>query len=174
MIYFPASYSRKGQFKIQQMAFVLVAVFIFFSMVLLIFLSVRLEDIRGGAQDLRNDEAKEIVRKISATPEFAFTQEDCGSCIDLDKVMALKNRTSYKGFWNLDYLMVERVYPIGEGECSKFSYPSCRTLTIINSERIGTPSSAFVSLCRWEQEKEGYFKCELGKVYASGEFIDGN
>jgi hypothetical protein len=165
--------SSKGQIKIQQMAFILVALMIFFSIALLIFMTFRLSGIRESAFELREAEARETVRKISSTPEFSFTS-DCSSCIDLDKVLILKDRKSYEGFWDFDYLQIEKIYPKYEGECDKFTYPDCRTITIIEKEDFGTPVEAFVSLCRWEESQEGYFKCELGKIYISGENIRQN
>ena len=42
--------------------------------------------------------------------------------------------------------------------------------TIIN-ESIGIPSSAFVSVCRWEQVG-GFVKCEVGKIFASGRGLE--
>ena len=103
-----AGYS-KGQIKIQQMAFVLVALMIFLALVALIYISFRVENIKGDVEDLGDQEAKELARKLSGTPEFSFTAEDCSNCIDLDKVLILKERKTYKDFWNLDYLQVERV-----------------------------------------------------------------
>ena len=166
-----ASYS-KGQIKIQQMAFVLVALMIFLALVALIYISFRVENIKGDVEDLGDQEARELARKLSGTPEFAFTAEDCSDCIDLDKVLVLKERKTYKDFWNLDYLQVERVYPKGDGECTKANYPNCGTITIIDDE-VWTPAQAFVSLCRWEDSKGGYFRCELGRIYASGDLGNG-
>ena len=118
-----AGYS-KGQIKIQQMAFVLVALMIFLALVALIYISFRVENIKGDVEDLGDQEAKELARKLSGTPEFSFTAEDCSNCIDLDKVLILKERKTYKDFWNLDYLQVERVYPHGNGDCKKENYPN--------------------------------------------------
>ena len=154
--------------KIQQMAFVLVAMMIFFAMISLVYLSIRTTGLKKEVVSLREDEARELVRKMSGTPEFSW-KEDCATCIDLDKVFALKERQAYKGFWNLDYLAVSLIYPEKEGECTKTNYPDCRTITIINETgEIGIPFGAFVSICRWVSEGGGYEKCELGKIFASG------
>ena len=146
------------------MAFVLVALMVFFSLVFLLYGSVRFNSINQNAENLGDKEAKEIVRRLASSPELGF--QGCGNCVDMDKALALKGKESYKGFWNLDYLQIQRVYPLAEGECSSGVYPDCKTITIIDGE-IGTPSSAFVSLCRWEQANGGYFRCDLGRIYAS-------
>lgn len=151
------------------MAFVLVALLIFFSFVALIFVSVRLANIRQSAEALEEQGAQELVRKLSSVSEFAFTSStDCLNCIDFDKLLILNDRKSYQGFWDLDYLRIERTHPKFKGECTKATYPDCNSLTIIESENFGAASEAFISLCRWESSNKGYFKCELGKIIASG------
>ena len=160
--------SKKGQLKIQEMAFVLVALMIFFGMFALIFFNVRLANLKKDVTNLREEETKALITKFVGTPELAWTssKKECYSCIDFDKAMVLKNRQAYKGFWNLDYLMIEKVYPLGDDvECNNANYPNCRTLTIINKS-VGNADYAYVSLCRWESK--GYVKCEMGKIYASG------
>jgi len=164
------SYSR-GQLKIQQMAFVLVVLIIFFAIVSLIYFSISLKGLRQGAQNLEDDKAKELVRKLSSSPEFVWNLNECSNCIDLDKVLLLRERKSYKEFWGLDFLQIEKVYPSENGECDKANYPNCGSITIIPAEEFGSPASAFVSLCIWEREKGGYVKCELGRIYASGKGI---
>ncbi|MAG37775.1 hypothetical protein CMI45_00085 [Candidatus Pacearchaeota archaeon] len=164
---------RRGQVKIQQMAFVLVALMIFFALVSLIFFKIKISDVREGAVDLKEEEAKELVRKLAGSPEFSFTaSSDCSNCIDLDKTLMLSERQVYDGFWNLDYLAVERVFPSEEEECSRQNYPDCNKIEIIGEGDSGAVFSDFVSLCRWEQSGEkGYFKCEIGRILASGEGI---
>ena len=165
--------NSRGQLKIQQMAFVLVAMIIFFAIALLFYFSIRYNSLRGDVEDLRRQEVLETVRKISSTPEFSWNEEDCSACIDLDKVLMLKNRTSYKGFWkNIALLRIERVYPSYDGnggECTAGNYPECNTITIINEEGNFQGHRAFVSLCRYDSN--GYTKCELGKVVMAFESV---
>jgi len=162
-----AGYS-KGQMKIQQMAFVLIAIVIFFAMVAIVYFSIRVSNIRESAVLLREEEAKELVRKLAGTPEFMSTE--CANCIDLDKIFILKDKKSYDEFWDLKYLAVEIIYPVREEECDNANYPDCRRVTLIEEDDIGIPYSAFVSVCRWDSDR--YIKCELGKIYASGEGIE--
>jgi len=168
------SYSKKAQLKIQQMAFVLVALVIFFALAALFYFSISFSDLQNQAQLLREESAKEIVRNMVATPEFSSSL--CSVCIDLDKVLMLKEKTSYKNFWNLDFLKIEKLYPIteskdGKEECTKLNYPNCKTITLIETEDFGSPHSAFVALCRYEQSNGGYIKCELGIIYTSAKNI---
>ncbi len=165
------NYSKKAQLKIQQMAFVLVALVIFFALAALFYFSISFSDLQSQAQILREKEAKEIVRNMVATPEFSSSI--CSACIDLDKVLMLKEKDSYKNFWNLDFLKLEKLYPQPESkdECTKVNYPNCKTITLIETKDFGSPHSAFVALCRYEQSNGGYTKCELGILYTSAKNI---
>ncbi len=159
----------KGQLKIQEMAFVLVALMIFFAMISLVYFSLRISTLQSTAQDLEDEYAKEVVKKLTQTPEFSWNSgERCESCLDLDKAFLLKDRKSYQNFWELDYLMIEKVYPSGKGECTKTNYPNCGSITIINGTK-GIPTDTYVSLCRIENGK--YPKCEMGRIYARGKTI---
>ncbi len=164
---------NRGQMKVQQMAFVLLAIMIFFAMVAMIYLSIRFNVLKSNVGDLRDSEAKELVRKLAGSAEFRW--DSCSNCIDLDKVLILSEQESYKGFWNLDYLRVDAVYPEKSGECSKSSYPNCKTITVIESgEDFGIPSSAFVNLCRRAFEGGEYYEeCSIGRIYASGKNLNG-
>ena len=98
MNYCHVNYSKRGQIKIQQMAFVLVAIMIFFSFAALFYFSLSVSKLKGDAEDLREKEVKETVRRLAGSPEFSWTVYDCPTCIDLDKVMVLKDLESYNGF----------------------------------------------------------------------------
>lgn len=164
------NYSKRAQIKIQQMAFVLVALVIFLAIVSLFYFSISLSNLRKSASSLQDQEAGELVRKLTSTPEFTLTSRDCSHCIDMDKVFLLKQRKVYDGFWNLDFLQIEKI-SLDNKECDNTNYPKCGTITLIDKEQIGSPKRAFVSLCYWAKEKGGYLKCELGRIYASGKEI---
>ncbi len=165
-----ASYSKKGQVKMQQMAFVLVAIIIFFALVALIYLSIALGGFEKTAGELKNKEAKELVKKLAGSAELSI--EGCSNCVDFDKAIILKERDSYKGFWNLGYFAIEITYPESPAtECNKANYDECNKITLIDNAEMGNVNSAFVSVCRIENSKGAYRKCGIGKIYASGEQI---
>jgi len=168
MTYFRANYT-KGQLQIQQMAFVLVALVIFFAMVALVYFSMRTSDLKNEALALREKEAAELAFAFSSSSEFSWAAAGCSQCVDFDKVLMLKEKKDYKNFWNLAYLSVEKIYPAGELiECTRANYPNCTTITIINKTGFyGSPKGAFVSICRQESARESYVKCEIGKIYAT-------
>jgi len=164
------NYFNKGQIKIQQMAFVLVALMIFFSLAALIYFAIYSSNIKETSIRLKQQEALEITRKLQGTPEFTFSQaSDCSSCIDFDKVLLLKNRPSYNNFWNLNYLMIEKISPpTPGGECTKTNYPNCNQTTIIPAKGDIETQSAFITLVRWVPEgSSGYYKYEFGKIHTS-------
>lgn len=158
--------SSRAQMKIQQMAFVLVATMIFFSLVALFYFSIRITSLQKEAVNLREDEAKELVRKFSAAPEIAWTATDCASCIDLDKALLLKDKKTYQGFWNVPFIKITRIYPSSNTskECTKLNYPDCDSITLVKENKNFISHDAFVSLCRYDSSQGGYNKCELGKI----------
>ena len=164
-----ASSSKRAQMKIQQMAFMLVAVMIFFALVGLIYFAISLSNVQQKAGELAEKEAKEIVRKLSGSPELAFTaSSDCSSCIDLDKAILLTRQEEYKNFWNLDYLMIEKISPVmSSAECTISNYPDCGKITIIDKSGGSLATkTAFVSLARWDPTTNN-FVYELGRIHAS-------
>lgn len=164
--------NKNGQMKTQQMAFVLVAIVVFFAIAGLIYFSIGFGGLKESAADLSAQEAKELVQKISGSAEFSVA--GCSNCVDFDKLMTLKGRKSYEGFWNLGYLAVKVTYPENqEVECTKANYPNCNKITIIDSQEIGNAQGAFVSVCKIDNKNGAYEKCEIGKIYASAEQIGG-
>ncbi len=162
----------KGQFKIQQMVFVLVAILIFFGIVAVFYVSIKFGSVKQDVQDERKEAVIAQARKMVGTPEFIWTSwEDCASCIDLDKVFLLKNRTAYQGFWkDIALLKISRVSPqYSTSECTAVSYPRCNEITLIEKEGFQSYES-FVSLCRYDDEI-GQARCELGKVIVGFEGV---
>jgi hypothetical protein len=165
--------NNKGQMKIQEMSFVLVAIMIFFGIALLIFLKVTLGNLGKDVVNQRAEEANELVRKLSETPEFSFTSfGDCSGCIDMDKALALKERKNYLGFWNLEYIQFETRYPLKTGECTRANYPDCGTITIGNNSISGEVRSSFAALCRVDFQYSPFSRCDLGMIHASGKSLD--
>jgi hypothetical protein len=156
---------KKGQFKIQQMVFILVGIIILFGIVSIFFVSIRFGSLKSNVEDLRKEAVFTQVRKMAGTPEFKWIQsDDCSSCIDLDKVFLIKNRTAYQGFWaDISLLKVSRAYPTYQAEeCTNNNYPECNSITLVNKGNYEA-YEAFVSLCRFDDELK-QTKCELGKV----------
>ncbi len=167
---------KRAQLKIQQTAFMLLAITIFFVLVGLFVLIFRVAGIRSTANVLAQDDAMLLVSKLANSPEFscgqAFGTEKL-DCIDADKVMALKkNSEDYEGFWDVLNIEIRRISPKSEAdiECHEFNYPDCNIISVKSGELGGYSVSNFVALCRKESlEGSVYNKCELAKLIVSYE-----
>jgi len=156
--------NKKAQMKIQQMTFMLVAVVLFFVLVGLAFLSIRLYNIKKIASSLEEENAILLVSKLANSPEFSCGNAFGGSrvsCIDENKIMALKQRIGkYSDFWGVVKIEIRRIYP-NEGVIEIFSK---------NEEHVLPAVSNFIALCRKEaNETEIYDKCEMAKLIISSE-----
>ena len=155
----------KGQFKIQQMVFIIVAIIILFGIVSVFFVSIKFGSLKSDIEDLKKEAVLTQVRKMAGTPEFIWlASDDCSSCVDMDKIFLLKERNSYKGFWvDVSLLKVSRVYPTYDSqECTPQNYPKCNGVTLIDKGNFEGYES-FVSLCRFDDSIK-QTKCELGKI----------
>lgn len=149
------------------MAFVLVAFVILFGLTALFYLSIKTSSLRNDATTIRQEQTQELIRKMAGAPEFSWTRDDCSSCVDMDKVMALKDQPAYRDFWSNDitFLQIKEIY--GENttvrECTRKNYPACSTITVVDKGRNYTAQQAFVALCR-SDPSDARARCVLGKI----------
>lgn len=167
--------SKKGQVKIQQMIFMLMAVFILFVIIGLIVLSARLSNIKKSATELEKRNALTLVSRLANSPEFSCGNSygnQKGDCVDLDKVMALKkNIDDYKEFWGVSNIEI-RIMPNEDSLCTEENYPECDTLKLISNETIGNSFANFVSVCHKESNEGNVVsKCDIGQIIVSYEVI---
>lgn len=170
-----AMVNKKGQLKIQQMAFMLIAVTFLFILVGMLFLSIRFHNLKQTATNLEEENAMLLVSKLANSPEFS-----CGSafgsrkanCIDFDKIMILKNKDEYSELWGVAKIEIRKIYP-DEGNilCGEKNYPDCGIVKILDKNVNTLPATSnFVSLCRKETtETMIYDKCELAILMVSSE-----
>jgi len=170
------SYGKKGQLKIQQMAFMLMAVTLFFVMVGMFLLVLMFSQLRESASLLEEKNALLLVTKLANSPEFSCG-EAFGSnrinCVDADKVMMLKgNMEEYSGFWGVAKIEIRKIYPDNENVlCDGGNYDNCGVIEILSKNvNMLPPSSNYISLCRKDSyEDEIYDKCELALLMVSSE-----
>ncbi|MEK6829199.1 MAG: hypothetical protein AABY15_03655 [Nanoarchaeota archaeon] len=162
---------KLGQFKIQQMAFMLIAVVIFFALVGIFVLGYGLSGLKQTANLLEEQNAMLLVSKLANSPEFS-----CGeafgvtriNCIDFDKVMMLKQDIKkYNDFWGVSNIEIRKTVG-GEQEtlCNLANYPNCNTLKLLEQASQGYDYSNFVSLC-WKEKSTAeiiYDKCAVAKL----------
>lgn len=156
--------SKRSQLKIQEMAFMLMAVIIFFVLAGMFFMIMMYRDLFAQANTLEKEKAISTAMNIANTPEFS-----CGEslCIDTDKLIVMQNRTNYKGFWPITSFVVHKISKDTEIiPCNLKNYPNCNFFEVYKEE-VGTEQGVetFVSLCRKDKVGEFiYDKCELGRV----------
>jgi len=167
---------NRGQVKIQQMAFMLIAVALFLVLAGLFVVSFMFSGLKNTATDLDEENARLLVSKLANSPEFS-----CGesfgniksACVDADKVMVLKeNIKDYQDFWKVSNIEIRKIYPEAGGEvlCTMGNYPNCNIIRLISQDVRGYSVSNFVSLCR--KDSKGDYdgnRCELAKLIVSYE-----
>jgi len=165
----------KGQVKTQQMAFMLLAITLFFVLVGLFAMVFGFAGIKESATALEEKNALLLVTKLANSPEFS-----CGNsfgtgnlnCIDGDKVISLmKNINKYENFWSkgVSNIEIRVIYPEKQEKlCSLGNYPDCNIIRVMSGNVSGYSAENFVSLCRKESNAgEVYNKCELAKLMVS-------
>ncbi len=168
--FFPKT--RKSQMKIQQTAFMLIAVTLLFVLVGLFFLSVRLSELKRGASELEEKNAKLLITRLADSPEFNCDSSNLRvGCVDADKVMTLKERINeYANFWGVSGIEIRKIYPKSSQDikCTLSNYPNCNIIEVKKGQ--GTFVGNFVSLCRKEvYEGDVYDKCEIALLQVSYE-----
>ena len=158
---------KKSQIKVQEMSFMILAVFLFFMLVILFYLSFSLSSLKKNVEISNRAKNVLLVQFLAGSPEFACPYSKM-TCIDEDKLMALKTHVSYSTFWDVDGLSIERLFPKMNKtvECSLGNYPNCNkfTLALNKTGEKGIADASFVALCRREYKTYTYQKCELGKI----------
>ncbi|MDP3881786.1 MAG: hypothetical protein Q8Q31_02815 [Nanoarchaeota archaeon] len=170
----------KAQLKIQEMAFVIVAIIIFFFIAGIFVLNLWGTGLKKDVEMQRVEKAGEIALKIADSPELSWSSSSslCENCIDLDKALSMKEMISqgsnYKDFWRSDIsaIRIVLIHPKKTGECTKFNYPECGTITLFNKSEDFQYFGSYVSVCRYDEKKGGYFKCELGKIEVSPRLLE--
>ncbi|MCK5043521.1 hypothetical protein KAR52_00785 [Candidatus Pacearchaeota archaeon] len=165
---------KKGQFKIQQMAFMLMAVTLFFALVGMFILVIKFSGLKESATALEEKNAMLLVTKLANSPEFSCGEafgSSKANCIDSDKVMMLhENIDKYINFWGVSNVEIRKIYPKRDSTeiCDLGNYPDCNVIQLRSKELAGYDVSNFVSLCRKESlDGEVYDKCELARIMVS-------
>ena len=159
------------------MAFMLVAVFIFFTLVGLFFLQVSLGGIRSSAQQLEREQMMASLISLTQIPEISCS-DGSSNCIDEDKILVLSDSSYnqiYNSFWPIAKIQVYRVNSdfssFGEIRCPQ---ANCNYYVVFdtNQEQVQTQSS-YVSLCKNSRQGSSVFKeCELALLSIGMKIID--
>jgi len=165
--------SSKGQLKIQEMAFFLVAIILFFILVGLFAFSIIFSNLSKGATSAAEARTLSSITNLADSPEFS-----CGepNCVDGDKIVGLMQNIKYERFWPFSSLRVHRQTTFTKNEsdwikCTSTNYPNCDVFEIYDKNVINERAiSNYVALCRVELENDyNYKKCEVARLIAGTE-----
>ena len=156
---------KRGQMKIQQMAFMILAVFFLFILVGLFFLAFELKDVHRDAAQLEKEQAITSLGVIADMPEL-----NCDSrerlCLDKDKLKIMSGNfgKNYDSFWPVASVRVYQIYPAFDEqiECPAVR---CNYYEIFKSDQKDVREySTYVSICEKVDEGYRYDKCDIGKL----------
>lgn len=153
--------NKNAQLRIQQMAFMIVAIFFFFILVGLGYLGYQTKTLNSNYLDLQKEKAISSLQVLTNMPELS-----CGSlCLDTDKLEVMSEKSKeYKDMWDIASIKVIKVYP-GFTTLVKCPNLNCNEYDVYDSGQKGiTQYSTFVSLCKKLNEDGYYTKCEIAKL----------
>lgn len=167
---------KRGQLKIQEMAFMLMALVLFFVLAGLFALTFWSNGLRESANNLLEDRSLAVIESLSGTAEFICSGTRT-NCIDEDKVINLINRKDYQNYWAFSSLSIIKSVGFGKEEkdlieCSLANYPNCEVYNIHKKSSVKAESfvESYVALCRQEVENiKNYEKCEIARLIAGTE-----
>lgn len=182
--------NKKAQMKVKQMVFMLIAITLLLVMVGLFVIQIRVNNLKTTASALEEENAKLLVAKLANSPEFSC--EDSfgsgkGTCVDFDKVMALKQNISiYEDFWGVSKIEIRIIhsfegYSGSEKECKydfetrEGDYPDCNYVQIMNKPSEGNDFFSYVSVCKRKivtSEGDAQVVCNLGKLIVRYEDVE--
>jgi hypothetical protein len=109
-------WQKKSQIKIQEMAFMLVAIILFFILVGLFALSIVYKNIQESAEQIQEERTLSAIGYLAGTAEFTCPAGK-SNCVDADKLMGLIGKKSYESFWSFSSLKVIRFKGFNKDEC---------------------------------------------------------
>lgn len=157
---------KKADMQIQQMAFMIVAVFIFFGLVGIFFINIQIKKLGGNAASLQRDQAISSLQVIADMPELAFKSSET-LVLDEDKlrVMSEDFGKNYESLWPVASIDVYKIYPKPE-KFIKCPAQNCNHYKIYDNNQTSKQTySTFVSICSKQKESGSFYeRCEIGKL----------
>jgi hypothetical protein len=143
----------KAQMKIQEMAFVLLALALLAGLVLIFVIRFQSEDITKAGQEVKQAEAVSLLERISSLPELNCQKSEI--CIDEDKAVFIsQNQDKVRNlFQNIKKAQIRRVYPEGE------------TINLYQFGQANQSYSTFISICKLDKIGSAFeWSCGIGQL----------
>lgn len=156
--------NRFGQMKIQQMAFMIVAVFFFFILVGLFFLSWQTKSVHEGHAELQKEQTLSSLKTLTDMSELNC--DGLSNCVDADKLIVMGG-VDYSELWPVSSIEVYKIYPAFNSSI-KCPAKDCNYYYVYDSGQKNTLEySTYVSICK-KNNIGGYVydECEIGKLVA--------
>ncbi|MCR4284509.1 MAG: hypothetical protein NUV97_00510 [archaeon] len=168
--------ATRAQMKIQQMTFMIIAVFIFFVFVGLFFINWQFKDIKGDVNSLNKAEAISSLKVLANMPEFNCDSRE-SMCLDEDKLRVLSGSLGeeYASFWPVSSIKVYKIYPSFDSVI-KCPTLNCNYFEIFDDHQQNSSRefSTYVSICKKVKENSYVFdKCEIGKLVLGMKIYEG-
>lgn len=153
--------SCKSQMKIQEMAFVLIALMLLFSMVFIFYIKLKSSDIEETSYGLKQNKALSLLDRITSMPELSCSAVLGADslCIDQDKLEIMQTNNfqeEYRDFWqNVKEIKIKKVYPDED------------SFVIFSSAKPGFVNesySSFTRICSQKYDNTGWYECSIGVV----------
>ncbi|MFH1711381.1 MAG: hypothetical protein ABH840_03655 [Nanoarchaeota archaeon] len=155
--------NTSGQLKIQQMAFMLMAVFIFFVLAGMFYILTQSQDIVKKANLLERNNAIGLANMLADSAEFS-----CGAyCVDADRAMVLRKKSPYSNgtLWKVTSIKIRSISNSSKDTlCTEANYPDCNLIKVYDKGVGETTVYSYVAVCKRVKEKEYVdYRCELGQ-----------
>lgn len=171
----------KAQLQLQEMAFVLVGLILFFALLLLFFAVFQQARIKSLAEEIRREETIAKLHSIANMPEFSCRE---AFCVSEESLLAFKNlddvqKQKYYKMWDeakIVLIKFERVFqgqidmaqPTSPRSCDNINVlPNCDYHIIYNKtlEKNYEAHSTFIPMCYIANEKGIPISyCNIGKI----------
>ena len=132
--------SSKAQIKIQEMAFVMLALALLAMIGFIFFMRFQSENIAKAGEEAKQSTAISLLDKIASMQELRCEKGEI--CIDEDKIEIIKDKSMGNLFQGLKKVEIKRIYPEGEGP-GIVIWQS----TTIPIGRIHKPGPGFMPFC---------------------------
>lgn len=143
--------SNKGQLKIQEMAFVLLALVLLGVIVFIFYARLQSQHLKSAAEELKQERALSLRDKIASLPEIKCSEK---MCIDRDKAEIFKEYKNDNLFQGLAEVRIMQIYPEDKEMMLYSSHALNETFTRYHT---------FINIC--EQKRIGdifNYECGLG------------
>ncbi|MBD3252125.1 hypothetical protein GF386_00145 [Candidatus Pacearchaeota archaeon] len=151
---------KKAQIKIQEMAFMIVALMFFFVLVGLFVVAVFMGNLREEAMKIAEERTLSALVNLADSPEFSCVASK-SNCIDADKLIVLLDKDNYEYFWPFSSLKVVRPSGFGKTEeemikCTYADYNACKGGSLVKSIKTPVPCPIEYNPCTDTKWVKGY------------------